>query len=49
VLACLGTLLPGFAVVMANDRPPKKREPVNRFDARPDRLLEAKPHRVIDE
>lgn len=47
-LAFLGTLLPGFAVVMANDRPPKKREPVNRYNARPDRVLENKPHRVID-
>jgi Protein of unknown function (DUF3099) len=47
-LALLGTLLPGFAVVMANDRPPKKRLDVNRFDARPDRVLENKPHRVIE-
>jgi hypothetical protein len=47
-LAVLGTLLPGFAVVMANDRPPKKRLDVNRYDARPDRALENRPHRVID-
>jgi hypothetical protein len=47
-LAVLGTFLPGFAVVMANDRPPKKRLPVNRFDAAPDRVLENRPHRVID-
>jgi len=47
-LAVLGTFLPGFAVVMANDRPPKKKAQVNRFDARPDRVLENRPHRVID-
>ena len=47
-LALLGTFLPGFAVVMANDRPPKKKLDVNRYDARPDRVLENRPHRVID-
>ena len=47
-LAVLGTVLPGFAVVMANDRPPKKKLDVNRYDARPDRVLENRPHRVID-
>ena len=47
-LAVLGTFLPGFAVVMANDRPPKKRLDVNRYDAQPDRVLENRPHRVID-
>jgi hypothetical protein len=47
-LAVLGTFLPGFAVVMANDRPPKKKLQVNHYDARPDRILENKPHRVID-
>jgi hypothetical protein len=47
-LAVLGTLLPGFAVVMANDRPPKKKMQVNHYDARPDRILENRPHRVID-
>jgi hypothetical protein len=47
-LAVLGTFLPGFAVVMANDRPPKKRVSVPHVDARPDRQLENRPHRVID-
>jgi hypothetical protein len=47
-LAVLGTFLPGFAVVMANDRPPKKKLDVNRYDAHPDRVLENRPHRVID-
>jgi hypothetical protein len=47
-LAVLGTFLPGFAVVMANDRPPKKKLQVNHYDARPDRILENKPHRVIE-
>jgi hypothetical protein len=47
-LAFLGTLLPGFAVVMANDRPPKKKQAVNRYQGRPDRQLESRPHRVID-
>ena len=47
-LAFLGTLLPGFAVVMANDRPPKKKMQVNHYQARPDRILESRPHRVID-
>ena len=48
ILAVLGTVLPWFAVIMANDRPPKKRLHVNRYDARPDRVLEARPTRVID-
>jgi hypothetical protein len=49
-LALLGTVLPGFAVVMANDRPPKKREPVNRYTPRPERELgsSSSPGRVID-
>jgi Flp pilus assembly protein TadB len=47
-LAVLGTFLPGFAVVMANDRPPKKKLDVNRYDAHPERVLENRPHRVID-
>jgi hypothetical protein len=48
ILAVLGTVLPWIAVVMANDRPPKKRQHVNRYDARPDRVLESRPTRVID-
>jgi Protein of unknown function (DUF3099) len=47
-LAVLGTFLPGFAVVMANDRPPKKKLHPHRYDARPDRVLENRPHRVIE-
>ena len=47
-LAVLGTFLPGFAVVMANDGPPKKPLFPHRFDPRPDRALESKPHRVIE-
>jgi Flp pilus assembly protein TadB len=49
-LAVLGTFLPGFAVVMANDRPPKKKLQAAHFQGRPDRQLED-PHRgnrVID-
>jgi hypothetical protein len=48
ILAILGTVLPWIAVVMANDRPPKKRVPVNRYDARPDRVLESRKVHVID-
>ena len=48
ILAILGTVLPWIAVVMANDRPPKKRVQVNRYDARPDRVLEARKVHVID-
>ena len=47
-LAVLGTFLPGFAVVMANDRPAKKPLVPHRFDPRHDRALESKPHRVIE-
>jgi hypothetical protein len=49
-LAVLGTFLPGFAVVMANDRPPKKKLQVNGYDARPDRVLDnPRRGRVIDQ
>jgi hypothetical protein len=48
VFALLGTVLPWIAVVMANDGPPKKRLDVNRYDARPDRVLETRPTRIID-
>ncbi|GAB3346611.1 DUF3099 domain-containing protein [Modestobacter lapidis] len=50
IFAVLGTVLPWIAVVMANDRPPKKRLDVNRYAApRPDRILESGPQsRVID-
>ncbi|SCX57008.1 Protein of unknown function [Klenkia marina] len=51
VFAVLGTILPWIAVVMANDRPPKKKLDVNRYRVpAPDRILEARPSsgRVID-
>jgi Flp pilus assembly protein TadB len=48
LFAALGAVLPWIAVVMANDGPPKKRVRVNHFDARPDRVLESRPTRVID-
>jgi Flp pilus assembly protein TadB len=50
VFAILGTVLPWIAVVMANDRPPKKRVHVNRYTPpRPDRTLESgSKERVID-
>lgn len=48
IFAFLGTVLPWVAVLMANDRPPKKKLHVNRYDARPDRVLESRPVRVIE-
>jgi hypothetical protein len=51
VFAVLGTVLPWVAVVMANDRPPKKKLDPNRYrPPAPDRILESgsKPGRVID-
>jgi hypothetical protein len=48
ILAILGTVLPWIAVIMANDRPPKKRLKVNHYDARPDRVLESRPAPVIE-
>ena len=50
IFAVLGTVLPWIAVVMANDRPPRKRVDVNRYVApRPDRILESGAStRVID-
>jgi Flp pilus assembly protein TadB len=51
IFAVLGTVLPWVAVMMANDRPPKKKVDVNRYaPPRPDRILEnpARPGRVID-
>jgi Flp pilus assembly protein TadB len=40
LFAVLGTVLPWIAVVMANDRPPKKRADPHRYNARPDRQIE---------
>lgn len=48
IFAVLGTVLPWIAVVMANDRPPKKKQHVNRYVAGPDRQLESRPHRIIE-
>lgn len=42
VFAVLGTVLPWVAVVMANDRPPKKKIDMNRYrPPAPDRILES--------
>ena len=51
IFAFFGTVLPWIAVVMANDRPPKKKVDANRYvPPRPDRILEAPPRerRVIE-
>ena len=48
VLAGLSPVLPWIAVVMANDGPPKSKQHVNRYDARPDRTLENPKARVIE-
>jgi Flp pilus assembly protein TadB len=49
ILAVLGTLLPWFAVVMANDGPPKKRPAPHGPVPRPDRQLESRPPRIIEQ
>jgi hypothetical protein len=48
ILAVLGAVLPWIAVLMANDRPPKKRLHAHRYEARPDRVLESRPRHVIE-
>ena len=50
IFAVLGTVLPWIAVLMANDRPPKKRQDMRGYTPRPDRQLEnpAAKVRVID-
>ena len=48
ILAALGTVLPWFAVVMANDGPPKKRLAPHGRIPRPDRQLESRPPRIIE-
>lgn len=50
LFAVLGTVLPWFAVIMANDRPPKKKLLQHGHTARPDRVLESRSasDRVID-
>jgi Protein of unknown function (DUF3099) len=47
-LAVLGTFLPWVAVLMANDGPPKSRQHINRYQARPDRTLENPQAKVIE-
>ena len=48
ICAFLGTVLPWIAVIMANDGPPKSKQHMRRYEARPDRVLESRPRRVID-
>ena len=51
IFAFLGTVLPWIAVLMANDRPPKKRTDMRGYTPRPDRQLEspaAAQVRIID-
>jgi Flp pilus assembly protein TadB len=48
LLAAFGTVLPWIAVLMANDGPPKSKQAVNRYAARPDRVLEQRPTRTIE-
>ena len=49
LLAILGTVLPWVAVIMANDRPAKKKLIHHGHVARPDRVLESRTPKVIDE
>ena len=46
-LLLLSIPLPWMAVLIANDRPPRKREEVNRYRA-DRRALEAREHRVVE-
>jgi Flp pilus assembly protein TadB len=49
IFAVLGTVLPWVAVVMANDRPPKKKLDPNRYrPPAPDRILEEPVRRAIE-
>ena len=48
IFMILGIVLPWVAVLMANDRPPKKKLRPHHYEPRPDRVLENRPHRVID-
>ena len=47
IFAALGIVLPWIAVLMANDRPPKKKL-LNGRVAPLERTLEARSHRIID-
>ena len=48
LFAFFGTVLPWFAVVMANDRPPKKKLMPLGHMGRADRVLESRPTRTIE-
>lgn len=50
IFVILGTVLPWVAVMMANDRPPKKKTDVRSYTPPPDRMLEnpARSTRIID-
>jgi Flp pilus assembly protein TadB len=49
IFAVLGTVLPWVAVMMANDRPPKKKLDPNRYrPPAPDRILEEPVRRAIE-
>lgn len=47
IFLAISVPLPWAAVLIANDRPPRKAEKVNRF-RRDRRAIESSPHRVID-
>ena len=47
ILAAAALALPWMAVLIANDRPPRKAEEVNRYEREPT-LIENDNHRVID-
>ncbi|RCW43997.1 DUF3099 family protein [Halopolyspora algeriensis] len=49
IILAVSIPLPWVAVLIANDRPPKKNEQVNRYrHVRSERALEGRDHRVID-
>lgn len=49
IILAVSIPLPWMAVLIANDRPPKKRETVNRYrHANDARSIEAREHRIID-
>jgi Protein of unknown function (DUF3099) len=49
IFAVLGTVLPWIAVIMANDGPPKSKLRVHGYMPRPDRVLENRGARIIDQ
>ncbi|MCX2730932.1 DUF3099 domain-containing protein [Saccharopolyspora sp. NFXS83] len=48
IIVAISIPLPWMAVLIANDRPPRKTEQVNRFQ-HSDRALESSEHRVIED